>query len=388
MAAEPSVGIRDDGELDDVRALLSEMKVEYVEGETVEPTRLLVSSPRHAVRENGVGGRHGSQGRKRLHIVVVTDAASRSLQRLLERSDCDVVVRQPVHPTALRLLVQRALFGGEERRQLERVAIGAPIKLKGGLLSRPAILAEISLRGCGIVTSQRFSRGDVVHLTLPAALTGAKPRSLCGRVVGVQAAPTGEASGHAVAVVFERLDSTTLREIRNLMVAHGLGPTRRAMVAATASGSVAPNKGAPAEMREAAPNAAPPAKPQGRERRQSRRGVYNESILAQADGRTHALIGCDLSTGGMRIGFDSDLELGMVLRLALYGQAGIPPVIVKAEVVRDGSEEDGFGLRFGPLPEAAQQRLEQLVASLPDVDSDSRKGLVVSEVLERVGVDQ
>lgn len=373
MAAAPRVGIRDDGELADVRSLLNEMKIAYAEGNAVEPTRLLFSSPRHAVREGAGAGRQPGSGAKPLHIVVVLEASTRTLQRMLERSDCDVVVRQPVHPTALRLLVQRALFAGAERRQLERVAIGAPVKLKSGLFARAATLAEISLRGCGLVTGQRLSRGDAVEVILPATLTGAKLRSLRGSVVGVQPAPVGEAGGQSVvAVVFDRMTAPVLREVRGLMTAHGLGTTFKPEASAAAGAG-------PSVRAEAAKEAAKPASP--RDRRKARRGVYEESILAQGSGRSHALIGCDLSASGMRVGFSPDLKIGMQLKLALYGQAGVPPVVVCAEVVRDGCEEDGFGLRFQSLPAPAQRRLESLVASLPALEPLGNTGQVVSEVI-------
>jgi hypothetical protein len=375
--AAPRVLIRDDGELDDVRALLTQMGVDYAEaasrGSSELPVDLLVSSTRPVAgaldQISASPKRHNF-----LHIVVV-DEASRTLHRMLRGRGCDLLLRRPVHPTALRLLVQRALYAGEERRQIERVAIAAPIKLRKGLLWQGATLAELSTRGCGLVSSRAFRVGDTLKVELGRRLTGARAVSLDGRVVGVQQKLAGEPGKHSIAVAFVRLDKPTQRLLHSIMTTHSMGSTLETR---------------PRNHEAAAPPEPGPettTAPDGADRRSSERRPYSRSVLAKAEGHACAIIGRDLSAGGMRVEREPGLELGMELRLVLYGHANLPPLLVRAVVHRDAGEE-GWALRFKDLLEPAREQIEKLVESLPVVESDedpslARPGQVVSEVLER-----
>jgi hypothetical protein len=127
----------------------------------------------------------------------------------------------------------------------------------------------------------------------------------------------------------------------------------------------------------------PPAKSEA-DRRDTPRHAYDQSVLARADESTHTLLGRDLSVGGMRVGAEQGLELGSQLQLAIYGNAGVPPVIVTAVVTRDDGDS-GLGLRFESLPAPAQKRLSKIVEGLePLQDPGSLTGTVVSEVLNPV----
>ena len=114
--------------------------------------------------------------------------------------------------------------------------------------------------------------------------------------------------------------------------------------------------------------------------------MYPQSILARDGESTHALLGCDLSIGGMRVEWDPALKVGMELKLALYGNAGIKPAILRATVIR-GDEETGWGLQFTKLTAGEGARVAKLVESLPVEESASgapgagRPGVVVTEVL-------
>jgi hypothetical protein len=376
-AAAPRVLIRDDGELDDVRALLTQMGVDYAEatsqGSSELPVDLLVSSTRPVAgaldQISDSPKRHNY-----LHIVVV-DEASRTLHRMLRGRGCDLLLRRPVHPTALRLLVQRALYAGEERRQIKRVAIAAPIKLRKGLLWQGATLAELSTRGCGLVSSRALRVGDTLKVELGRRLTGARAVSLDGRVVGVQQKLAGEPGKHSIAVAFVRLDKPTQRLLHSIMTTHTMGSTLETR----------PRNHEAAAPPEPGPE--PTTAPDGADRRSSERRPYSRSVLAKTEGHACAIIGRDLSAGGMRVEREPGLALGMELRLVLYGHANLPPLLVRAVVHRDAGEE-GWALRFKDLLEPAREQIEKLVESLPVVESDedpslARPGQVVSEVLER-----
>jgi hypothetical protein len=78
-------------------------------------------------------------------------------------------------------------------------------------------------------------------------------------------------------------------------------------------------------------------------------------------------MGRDISAGGMRIEPNPDLVPGQSFELAIYGEAGEPPIAARAEVVRNDGP-DGVALRFERLSPAARRRLEALVAHLPSVE--------------------
>jgi len=105
-------------------------------------------------------------------------------------------------------------------------------------------------------------------------------------------------------------------------------------------------------------------------------------VLATGDGTSHALIGSDLSVGGMRVRPDPTLAVGAKVKLAIYGSAGIPPVLIKAEVTRDDGD-DGLVLQFRKVSSGAAAALERLVESLPGSQGGVGPDVVVSEVLER-----
>ena len=87
--------------------------------------------------------------------IAILDGESRIVRALLRRASFELVVRRPVHPAALRLLLLHTLYLGPEKRRTPRVSVGAPVHFRAGLRRHRAILAEISERGCRLLTSQR-----------------------------------------------------------------------------------------------------------------------------------------------------------------------------------------------------------------------------------------
>lgn len=225
--AQQEIAIWDNGALDDVRQLLLELGVEFGEGEAKDsaplPTHLLISSGSNSV-ETLRRLRSGERTHYFMHLVIV-ERGSRSLAAALERQGCGIVVRAPIHPTSLRLLVQRALFSGENKRLVPRVAIGETVKLKTRLWSRDATLAELSVRGCGLIASQRFEIGDLVGLVLPATLSGDGPLSLEGTVVGIQKGLDAEGGRNCAALVFRKHSRAQAVAINKIMQRNAVGPT-------------------------------------------------------------------------------------------------------------------------------------------------------------------
>jgi hypothetical protein len=103
------------------------------------------------------------------------------------------------------------------------------------------------------------------------------------------------------------------------------------------------------------------------ERRKSRRAAFAREVRARTDEARLVWMGRDISAGGMRIEPNPDLVPGQSFELAIYGEAGEPPIAARAEVVRNDGP-DGVALRFERLSPAARRRLEALVAHLPSVE--------------------
>jgi hypothetical protein len=102
-----------DGELADACALMTGLGLEFTErrgGATSEdeafPWDLVVSTPKRLL-EFGVGSQDTPPTR-----VAILDKDSRTLRSMLQRAGINLIVRRPVHPAALRLLLLHALYRG------------------------------------------------------------------------------------------------------------------------------------------------------------------------------------------------------------------------------------------------------------------------------------
>lgn len=379
---QPDALLLDDGELDDVWALLEELRVECLRPEKEAasraplPTSLLVTTPRHALARTRRGLEPGATA-SLVHVVVVPEG-SRRLEAVLERSGCDFVVRRPVHPEALRLLILNAVYRGAEKRKMDRVAIGAAVTLRRRGGAREATLVDLSPSGCRLI-AEAVEPGEKLSVMLPAALTGGGELALAGRVVRTEATPSGGAKERSVGVGFDALSAPARRGLRAVLLRHANAKLKRAAKPDAAAATPASRpEGWPAEHGER-PERAEPG-----ERRRNPRKRYTRVLLARSERASAVLIGRDLSIAGMRVEPDPDLELGDRLKLVLYGQVGIKPILVEAVVARDDGPEGCF-LEFSKSP----RRLGQLVDSLLILGprrpgSGERPQLVVSEC---VGAD-
>ena len=220
MAFEcPHAVILDDGELDDVRLMLVELGVPYADvapagGEPERAVPLLISTPARARAH--VAGEDGCRIPPHyLHIVIwVGDGPVAG--EALDDIPCDFVVQRPIEPAVLRLLTQRAGYGGPERRRMLRVAIGAPIGLRVGGQRREALLAQLSVGGCGLVADDPPEEGSSVTIEFPPELTAPRELRLHGRVLSARPAIQADKTRYDVSIAFEAIelsDRVTLRAI-------------------------------------------------------------------------------------------------------------------------------------------------------------------------------
>jgi len=385
-ASSPAVLLLDEGELGEARALLEELGADFVHlrGQSGPaplplPRILLIASARRALalaqERTKPGPRSGSplhpwdaaaQGRgegRRPIAMVIASEDSPTLRGMLREGGFDVLLRQPVHPTVLRLLVLRALYQGPEKRREERLALGDPVIYRAGPLARSALLADLSRAGCRLISGYGARRGMRIAVELPT--DDGAPLLVEGHVL--RSAPAREGARPrevAIGVAFEALSPTTHERLDALV-------RRRAQVAEP-----------PGDESEAGKSGAKPS-----ERRRHRRGAYPRRVQVLEEEAGRVLMGRDLSVSGMRIDPHPGLEVGTELRLAVYAGMREEPFLVRAKVVR-GGVEGAVALHFEDVSDAVARRLEGLVAALPPVESlddgeAGSLGTVVAEILPR-----
>lgn len=217
MANIPRVLLLDDGELDDVQRILEDLEVDFgrVQGgaiapNTPHPKALLMATPRRISSVSVI--KDLPDGEDPPVRVVVVDQDSKTLRDQLRRVGFDYLVRRPVHPEALRLLVMHSLYRGEEKRREPRVAVGLEISFQTGEIPRRATLVDLSTGGCRLISCFELEAGKRVLVTLPESLGAAESVTLEGRILrSSYDKRIGEEGMYSAAVRFENLSS----EIRN-----------------------------------------------------------------------------------------------------------------------------------------------------------------------------
>lgn len=400
------VAVCDDGELDDVVALLRELDhaplrlrpadLAWLE-DWERPSQLLVTTVRIALAHEAPIPDAAAGG---VAIAVAEGPAAAPCSAALRRG-FGYVVRRPVHPAALRLLLSQVLWRGPESRGVARFPFGAEIRWRAGLRRGTGTMVEVSAHGCRLTVRERFSVGDRIHLRVPAALTGSRDLRLKGRILRRDRGNTGAGSPAEpqLAVHFERLSERSRAHLDALLAEHASGPALAAHAAprpAPAPGSSRPPRGgdrlrALAREEEATParTATPPPEI---ERRRRRRGVWHEELVAldrESDRALVPLLGSDLSVGGVRVEPNPLLRIGDRLRLALYDPDRAEPLVLEARVAHDDGRR-GVGLVFVDASEEQQACLLALVDALPpitvlDDTGEKPRNLMVGEIVARSG---
>lgn len=243
------------GELSEFAGLLSELAVPVEEctgplpkAAELEGARLVVVS----------GTRLLESGAPNLSLwprtIAVIDDASKTLVSQLSRIGAAMVIRRPIHPRALRLLLLHEIYQGPERRTKRRVLIGHPIRLSSGLFRPHATLLDLSPSGARIELANAPKVGAKIRILIGKDLTKAKPVKLQGKVVRL--IRSGEIAGRmeseiGVAIVDANRHARVIKGILNRF---SLGPaswnskTRASETGAAARATTAAPVSAPAEV--------------------------------------------------------------------------------------------------------------------------------------------
>ncbi len=320
--------------------------------------------------------------------IAVLDADSKTLRTLLRRAGTDLLVRRPVHPAALRLLILHALYQGTEKRRTSRVSVGAAIRFRSGLRRRNAILTELSPTGCRMLApigSLSAKRGASLTLQFSAELCGGRALRLSGRILRVEPDACGT---NAIAVSFAKLRSSIDEQLRSVIAAHGEGPAMLESDAASARASL-PDQ-VQAEARQSGADAALsdviPTCETNSERRQQPRHDVERRVIALGEQASRVLIVRDLSAGGLRVDPAPGLRVGDLMKIALHIDPIHPPLVVDVEIARD-DDDAGLGLRFLNLAPDQHELITNMLGELPGIsepdESAQSRCVFVSEVLER-----
>jgi len=376
----------DDGELDDVCAMLEALGVDPVrhqedldEGfrDWEKPPRAVVVSASAAVRL-AVGTRARESG---IVTIAVAESGSRTLAAKLRGQGFDYVVRRPIHPEALRLLLMRALYRGSERRSQRRLPVGCQVTGRWGFRRRPVTLLEISGSGCRFLGAEAPKPGARVSVRIPGGVAGEHSLTLRGRAQRSerrQGAPP-EAS-NVVALVFDPLSRRTREHLERLLAAWVTAPpaVSRA-VEWTSPDAKKPAPGAGTDARSEATR---------RVRRRWRRTSFDRRpniLQGQPEWKRQVLFARDLSIGGARVDSHPDLQVGDRFKLALYDHASPDSIVVDAQVLRDEGE-GGLALRFLNSPTRTAQKIGRLLERVGEIERCDTPGdphpVIVAEVVQ------
>jgi len=371
MDGAPWILLLDDGELDDVRAVLDEMGVDYQRWSKSDPVatpphpeHLLVTTAAHAISA-GLQ-RTTPRSRNRAIWIAVATASSKSQRSTILDAGFDFLVNRPVHPGAFRTLLRGILYRGDEQRSSRRVAVGYTIALRvGGRGPKAdALLMDLSPGGCRLLTRRAIRRSDELELRFPSELTGGRAFSHRGNVTRTSpgSAVGGKENESCVGVRFLPFEGKSRRAMLDLLNTLTSGP---AMMPEASTGTASP--------------AAHPSR--------ARRGVYDEEVeIFGLD--DCALIGRDLSPRGLRVDPHPALAIGSSLRLSLTGAVNDEKILVDARVIRDDGE-NGVALHFDWIEPKSEKTLHALIGQLPAIEAPSadpkqRSGIVLTSLIPKV----
>lgn len=327
------------------------------------------------------------------------------MRRMLRRMGFHLLVRRGAHADVWRLLVERAMFDGDDRREDERLPVGTTISFTSDDVvgadspsGSRATLVDISNRGCRLRTDEWLSPGS--RLSLDIALPGPDTAMLhvSGKLVrsSMDTGTDGQEC-YSAGMLFDTDMPLEDRErlgrlLNDLSVGPGLVAEEDLNALPEVESPVIPGLTLDAETDPALPAGVEIGMhTSGANRREMPRGSFPGRVLAHPHddpgAHHHVLIGRDLSAGGMRVEPCEGVAVGDEFELAIYGPGEPHPFLVRARVERDDGDA-GIALQFADVAPEVAKGLEKLVACLPDIESleeGERGGLgaVISEILAR-----
>ena len=371
--SDPKVLIIDGGELRLVRVLLNQLgigfshvRADLAAGTSPDAERLLVVPAQTAVALK-LDRTRPKNGGPPMWLAFVKDD-SRSQRRVLRQAGFDFTVPETVHPAALRLLLARAMFDGENTQRVLRVPYGGEVGYASGLFRHQALMVDVSPRGCRLLTGRREKKGAKVTVQIPTTEGGLL--QLSGVVVRVREGERegGQSTETVLGVRFDSITGRKRDQLKALLVERLSGPMTFGAVPRASSDVMLDAEVSELPQRdvlydeddddEETPTV-------GAFDETPTLGRYEREVDAFCAGATRVLVGRDLSPDGMRICKRDDLEVGERLRLALPVDDRGAPVIIEAHVARDEGER--MVILFDWMEPAERERLVEATRKLPKI---------------------
>lgn len=383
--------------------------------------------------------------------IAVVDGSSKTLVAHLARMGVALVIRRPIHPRTLRLLLLHEIYRGPERRTRKRTLIGHVVRAGSGLFKQRATLLELSPTGARIEMLNPPKVGGNLNIVIGKDLTLGKPLKLQTRVKRCIRSSANKAGGEheiGVALVDPVGNAKAIRAILDRFVSgpaswngklaatetprptsdsdqhtaesppiEAFDPSESARrlppsISAAARAPAAPTTPAETPRRIEAVSTDPDFESNftsetnsadissdasdSFDRRSDPRVPYDKRVVALGDEAARVLVGRDLSQGGMRIARNESVEIGDVLRIALHSGTEAKPLIVLANVLRDDGE-DGTVLTFQNLSNKQRDQLDQVLANSSPIHArsddasdcdDGGEAIVLGEVLETIDSEE
>jgi hypothetical protein len=378
-----------DGELADVRALLTSLSISFIEriGTEREEDRshawdLVIASARRLLELQ-----LPSSLAPPAQIAILSHDA-RTLRSSLRRTGTTLMVCRPVHPAALRALVLHALYRGPEKRRSVRVNVGAPVGIKLGWRQRPALLIDLSVSGCRLLTDRPLEPGAAFRLQIPAELARGRALAVEARVLDSTVNREPGQGRFVTTAVFDA-NARAHAQLHAVVASHAEGPAMWRSAPRIESAPIAPRRAGPADGPSLCEEPAQvDSVPDELEEKPLERLEIEEPLdlgnAALDEEAARVLMGRDLSRAGMRVEPNPQLAVGMKLRLAVHAETREAPLILHAIVDRDDGER-GLMLRFQDLSAELSRYLDYVIHALPLViDDDDDEGCLVTELIEAV----
>ena len=384
MNANTPVLLLDDGELESMRNLLEQLGVEFerLDGASTRtpvphPEILLITSEALARSLSIRRAVTGSIPRPTWIVFVNDDSPAQKAS--LQAAGFDFLIREPVHPAALRVLVQRALFRGADARRAPRVICGHPATYKAGLWRHKATLLDLSPRGCRLLVSGLVKEKSEISIQIPRELAGGRALDLVGHVVRVAPAERecGRDGETIVGVRFAPVEGETRTRLRAVLAERVLGPAVLPTAWKSPASGPRPER-APSDASHPVKTSRPAARQ--RPTRRFKRARYGRKVAAMEGEDVYMLMCQDISVGGMRVEPVDGLAVGSSLDLAIQISAREEPFLVEASVVRDDGEL-GLALQFSWIAPESQARLQELLAKLIEALQEDlrRQGTILAQ---------
>jgi hypothetical protein len=231
----PAVLIIDDGELCDVNRMLEQAGAhpKRLPGEAAQrgwrqPQQLLVVTGHRALTLARPIQQEQEQEQEQegFKTLAVFEEGSSALVQRLRHMGFDHIVRRPVHPEALRLLVVGALYGQHEKRSEPRRPFGCEASWRHGWRRGRATVSEISSRGCSMQLPKGARPVSRFRLRIPPGAAGIDaPLTLPGRVIGYRPRKrTSAPVGANLSVLFDEIDLASRQRLAALLAGLELGP--------------------------------------------------------------------------------------------------------------------------------------------------------------------